>query len=542
MRLLDLAPELLDEIIGYCMPVGFESFALTCKGSYTYCRPQIALHNRLSKRWKYTTNQFPRQHDTLRLLLEIVKEPLVAQYIQHLDLWDYHRSYETDVPRLIPIVNNVYDPEADFRDDEATMLEIKDLIMHSSIPRYLALAGIDAEDWWMQFSVPRIPSGTTSRGRNASNDLPSKINQEYAFLALLFLLPNLRSLAPYYEWSDLNVYEEDSHQQHYVYPVLDALVEQSHKPHSIGQPLSNLATILPNYTGGSQARASLGPLQWFMQLPSVTALYGVSCLASSNNNRYGFYFSWRYLSIPNNLTRLELAYSDIDPDNISRLLSSTRQLQSFRFHYQWKGTGIRPPWSAQLFVEAVAECCGPTITELAVTLAVDDYIKHGVQSFLGFPKLEKLEIDLRILCGPSRESGRELVWSLAERRYRVPEGVCAWSQVELPCLASILPKSLECVHINIDGSRDGLDVMALLSDFTEERAALVPGLEKVLFRRWHVGLEKELVEAEGCEFEIVEPHSNPSRSSRRRPAFWMREFEVHADGVTSNYMIVPDRF
>lgn len=144
MALLDLAPEILDEIIGCCMPEGFESFALSCKGLYVYCKPRIPLYKRLSRLWKHLANEFPMQRDYFRILLEIAKEPLVARYIQHLDL--LHRL---DPTSLEP------DPVAYFRYKEKDMHTIRDLIMTSSIPQYLALADIDPEDRCEQLSIPR---------------------------------------------------------------------------------------------------------------------------------------------------------------------------------------------------------------------------------------------------------------------------------------------------------------------------------------------------------------------------------------------------
>jgi hypothetical protein len=526
MALSSLAPELLDEVINYCMPDGFESLVLSCKALYAYCQPKIPLHNRLSKRWKHATNEFPRHHDTLRILLEIVKEPLVARYIYHLNLWDLQQP--------ISIGN---DPEARFRDDETTMQKIKDLIMESPLSRYLALADIDPDDWWSQLFIPR-----TERHRNIPRYSyrrdyePAKMNEEYAFIALLFLLPNLQSLTPFREWCHINMDDTNHHAAQYIYPVLDALVKHSNASNSPGLPLSKLETLYPSCLQRFDQRTAFQNLQWFLQLPSVTTMYASSC---SNESVTSYLpFSWRMASIPSNVTRLELSYCDMDVEDISTLLSNTPRLQVFKYGHQYiGGPGLLPPWSPQLFVETIAKNCGPTLTELAVTLHSGANIEHGVQDFLVFTKLKKLEIDLLVLFGPSKESGRVRFC----RGREVPEGTCRWQMAELPCLASILPESLERIDFNFTDA--GPAMLALLTDFTEERAARLPALKKVIFRQWidtqshweGPETERDLVEAEGCDFEVytVVPALEHWERSRQNMALWVREFQEKVELETN---------
>jgi len=516
MALIELAPELLDEIVGYCMPEGFESFALACKGSYIYCKPRIPLHNRLSRLWKHATNEFPMHRDAFWILLEIAKEPLVARYIQHLDL----------LHRLDPI-NLGPDPVTYFEYNEEDMHTIRYLIMSSSIPRYLALADIDPEDWCGQLSIPRRRNSQNVPWRaNMPEVEPSDLNGS---LALLMLLPNLQTFTPCREWNDLNVYTKDDYETQYIYPVLDALVKHSHDPHSMGKVLPKLQNIYPSYSRGSDDEAAFRNHQWFFQLPSITSIYTISSAAIKGESGHDFSFSWRMPKTQSNLTRLELAYSYMDVESISLILSNTPRLQVFKFGRQQKRAGVIPPWSAQDFVEAVATNCGSTLKELAVTLH-SGHIEHGVQNFFGFSNLKKLEIDLQILCGPSIESGRGRVWKGEHYpgKWKVPDCISGWDPAELPCLASILPGSLERVDIDIiDNLFSGRALMALLTDFTEERAALLPALEKVLFRQWGSDSERDLVEAEKCEFEVCTLHEDSGRyfNSQRKLALWIRKIE-----------------
>jgi hypothetical protein len=229
---------------------------------------------------------------------------------------------------------------------------------------------------------------------------------------------------------------------------------------------------------------------------------------------------------------------------MSLILSNTPRLQVFKYEQAHIGApGVIPRWSSQKFVEAIAKNCGSTLTELAVTLHSSGSMKHGVQDFLAFTKLKKLEISLWILCGPSKESGR----AYSKWGSNLPEGACRWQQAELPCLASILPESLERVDINFTDS--GPAVMALLTDFTEERATRLPALKKVLFRQWTGQLcqqeilytERDLVEAEGCEYEVYksDPALEHWMDQRGNMALWVREFKEKVEVETNLGRFVP---
>lgn len=115
-------------------------------------------------------------------------------------------------------------------------------------------------------------------------------------------------------------------------------------------------------------------------------------------------------------------------------------LQVSKYGKQQNGAGIRPQWSPQVFVKAVATNCGSTLKEWAVTLHSHGNIEHGVQTFLGGLNLNKLEIDFQILCGLSKETGRARVWMRREHStssWQVPDSMRRWEAAELPCLACL---------------------------------------------------------------------------------------------------------
>lgn len=519
MHLLELAPELLDEIITWCISLGFESFALSCKTVYTCCKPKIILHNKLGKRWRRVTKIYPRRADTLHILHEIAKEPFIARYITSLRLWELSEQ----------INNDKNEPKADFLNDAIAVQRIKDLILSSEVSPYLKEANVEPEEWWTQFLVHRPWDHLYGSGNPTCNE-PSPGNDEYIFLSLLFLLPNLQSLTPSRNWGELNWDNEECHEWQLLVSVLDAFVKVSNNAHSMGQPLTNLKTIYPSYRQGCHLRMPLRDIQWFLQIPSVMTVYALSCLAVDDGIT-GIPFSWRNEGISSNVTRMELAYCCMDDDGISKLLYNTPKLQIFKYGHECKWYDCGHEWNAGSFVKAIARHCGQTITDLAITCHRVDYIKNGVTKFNNFPKLKSLEVDIIALCGPPEESGQvhgQMVETL--------EGVKKWEVNELPCLATMLPASLEGLEVNIDFTGpDEIALKALLTGFREQWAARLPKLEKVLFRQPKIDTARKLVEDAGCEIEAWSPSKG---SQRLRMPLWIREFEEKA-GVEYTYRSPP---
>ncbi|KAF2801223.1 hypothetical protein K505DRAFT_227205 [Melanomma pulvis-pyrius CBS 109.77] len=517
MNLLDLAPELLDEIITWCMPLGFESFALSCKTVYSYCKHKIILHNTLRKRWRRVTNRFPGRADILHILHEIAKEPLIARYITSISLWELRGQIQKDKNGL----------GADLRNDAIAMQRTKDLILSSELPRYLKEANIEPEEWWTQFLVHHPWDNVKDSGD------PSGItgNEPYLFLSLLFLLPNLQSLTPSPNWGQLDWGTEDCHEyQLPLLSVLDAFVRVSGKAQYMGQPLTNLKTIYPCRRQGCHIRMPLRNIQWFLQILSVMTVYATSCLGVDDGIT-GIPFSWHTESISSNVTRIKLAFCCMDEDNISKLLCNTPQLQIFKYGHECKWYDCEYEWDAGSFVTAIARRCGQTITELAITCHCVDYIKNGVTTFNNFPKLKKLEVDIIALCGPPEESGQ-----VHGEMVELPDGVKKWEVDELPCLATMLPASLESLEVNIDFTdREETALKALLEGFREQWVARLPELKKILFRQPNIDTARKLVEDAGCE---IEAWNSAFGSQRIRMPLWIREFEEKA-GVNYTNRSVP---
>ena len=536
MELLDFTPELLDEIISWSMPAGFESLALSCKTVYMRCESRIRRHNALKKRWSRAINVGSRGRDTLRLIHEIAKDPLIARYITSLCLWG--RPKDVDPMYLFEEL------DVDFRHDKAAVQQIKDLILGSPIRSYLQEAGVKLEEWWEQFLMARsywiYPEQI--KVPDLVGDKPTKDNEEYAFVSLLFLLPNLKSVTPHGSWNDVD-WSPGSHETQFIFPVLDALVKASNNSTWATHPLGSLETVFPWCHPGYERKTRFDHIQWFAQLPSAKTVYVTSCTATDPFMASSS-FSWRNQAFSSNITRLEFAFCCVNANNISNLLSHMPKLQVFKYSHEIKQQGQFLDWDAGPFVDAVAKHCGTTIIELAVTLNNrTGHIESGVTSFHNFKKLKRLEIDLQILCGPPADSRRRLGYY-----GRVLAGVEKWGLDDLSCLATLLPTSLEAFIVYIERSEhDERALEVLLKGFREERARRLPDLEKLLFRQWYDdsswspladkdrGNDKirSLVQDAGCELEAYLPQHQISHHRDRKERFplWIREFEDKVGGV-----------
>lgn len=91
MALTRLPTELLDDIISYVLPEGFESLALTCQKTFALCTPFVEHHNKLRSHFQDFTyyNRLDDPSYTIKtafdLITRIAVEPVVARYFRHAD-------------------------------------------------------------------------------------------------------------------------------------------------------------------------------------------------------------------------------------------------------------------------------------------------------------------------------------------------------------------------------------------------------------------------------------------------------------------------
>ncbi|KAL5116977.1 hypothetical protein ACEQ8H_005062 [Pleosporales sp. CAS-2024a] len=499
MGLLDLPPEILDLIIDATLPNGLESFVLTCKAVSERAQTQVVRHNQLKRRWSRTTNASPsRRGDTLDIIYEISRDPIIADYIASLNLWD--RRTADQVQRKL----NGYD----FRYDELAMSNIKTFLQRT------ALFSADGEnyDWWT-----RILDEDT-----ATDDL--SVDKLYATVTLLTLLPHLKTLQLPDRWHEVRKEEAAE----YLVPAVEALVTMSNKSSSPRRALASLETILPFVEEGYDVRASLQCLQPFMCLKSIRNLFAVSCVAVENDWN-DVPFEWTLTGAKSPLTRIELASCCIDSRSLSVLLANTPAVTVFRYSHQTKWDGLEHDWNPGAFLEVIANYLGEQLVELAITIdELHGQVINGLSSFMRFIKLEKLEVDVQPFCGPPLESGQRL-----GRNSYLPPGATPWSHVDIPCMGDMLPVSIRELHVNTDYPEPAEDALrALFKNIKDRREDKLVFLAKTVIRQYRSSSARELAERHDCLLESFEENvSNP------RPRFmmpqWKRNFDVAVGGIVT---------
>jgi hypothetical protein len=496
MGLLDLPPEILDLIIDVTAPSGLESFVLTCKAVFERAKSQILHHNELKRKWGHINNAIAaRRGDTLSILYEISREPVIAEYITSLSLWDRRAEHEVENEL------NGYD----FREDGNAMIGIKALLRNAE---YYAMA--DQDEWWRQI----IEEDERSEDAN--------IDKLYATVALLSLLPNLKTLQLPDRWHEVRRNEAAES----LVPAVESLITMSNASRRGLRPMSSLETILPFVEEGYDVRAGLQCLQPFMCLNSVRNLYAVSCVAVEDDWS-NVPFEWSVSSLSSPLTRIELASCCIDAGALSVLLANTPAVTIFRYSHQTKWDGLESDWNPGAFLEVIANYCGDHLLELAITIdELHGEIVNGLSSFMRFSKLEKIEVDVFPFCGPPVESGQRL-----GRDAFIPTGSSPWGHTDIPCMGDMLPTSIRELHVNTDYPSPSKDALqALFKNIKERRWDKLIHLEKTIIRQYKASTARQMAHKHSAILEVFD-EGVPNPRPRSMMPQWKREFDARVGGI-----------
>lgn len=496
MPLLELPPELLDLIIVCTQPSGLESFVLTCKAIYVRAGSQIDRHNALKRRWKHTTNAVSeRRGDTLKIIYEISCDPIAAEYIEYLSLWD--RRLDDEVDHSFQ--------GYDFRQDKDAMQSIKDLLFYTKF-----FANADREEWWDQ--MLKEDSAHDEEG----------VDKLYASVALLSLLPNLKTLQLPDRWHEIRLGEAAEA----LVPSVESLVAMTNSRKRLSVPLQSLETILPFVEEGYDVRVGLQCLQPLMALRSVRNLYAVSCVAVEDDWG-GMPFHWPNYSPRSPLTKLELAYCCMDARGLSALLVNTPELTTFRYSHQTKWDGLEYDWNAGEFVDVLANYCGDRITDLALTIdELHGEIINGLSSFMRFTKLQVLEVDVRPFCGPPLESGQQL-----GRNASMPTGASPWTHADIPCLGDMLPQSIKELHVNTDFPEPSEQALiALFKNIKARRQTKLTQLKKQIIRQYRSCTARGIADDHNITLEVFDADTEDPRPRSMMPQ-WKRQFDRYVGGI-----------
>ena len=496
MGLLDLPPEILDLIIDRTAPSGLQNFVLSCKTVYGRSASQIKQHNALRRAWSHTTNMSPsRRGDTLAVLYEISREPIIAEYIESLFLWD--RRADDEVRE---------DPGAyNFRDDDKAMQDIKDLLRSSEY-----YANATEEEWWSHI-LEEDKAGDQSN-----------MDKLYATVALLSLLPNLKTLQLPDRWHEVR----DGESAEALVPNVQSLVTMSNAKGHRQKPLAQLETILPFVEEGYDIRVGLQCLAPFMALKSIKSLYAVSCVALEDDWG-GIPFNWLIPNTKSPLTRVEFACCCMDATGLSAFLSNVPALRVFKYSHQTKWDGLEHDWNAGEVLETLANYCSNTLVDIALTIdELHGEVVNGLSSFLRFTKLEKLEVDVECFCGPPLESGQR-----QGREARIPPGATAWGHVDIPCMGDMLPESMRELHVNTNFPEPSEAALkALFKNIVDRRKDKLQRLHTAVIRQYRSSTAKHIAHDHGVVLEVFDEGVENPRPRSMMP-LWKREFDSLVGGI-----------
>ncbi|KAF2834030.1 hypothetical protein CC86DRAFT_312307, partial [Ophiobolus disseminans] len=495
MELLDLPVELLDQILDLTLPSGLESFALSCKAVYARAAAQILRHKTLKQQWRRTTFTNHHRGDLFRILYDISRDALAGQYVEVLDFLNAHHACEGC--------------DEDFRVSKEVMQQIKTTVLDSAL---FEIACVDATEWW-----DAIAAQQKSGGPNGYGD----VDAVHAFTSLMDQLPNLKTLQLPPGWYNAWSLDYDTDTETNLTAVFDVMIQASSIDDGRGRPLGKLGFLLPTEDVGHDDRAPFQRLEPFMGLKTLRELYATNCVACDDGYT-GLPFEWRFPETRSSLRRVELTCCCMDADGISQLLSHTPLLVVFRYSHECKWHGCLFDWNAGEFAEAIAQHCGRSITDLAITC--DTFygdIVNGVSSFRRFSKLRQLEIELRVLCGPPLDSGQRN----SEEDYVVPEGQIQWSVGDLPCWADMLPETIVETHINTDDftEQDEAALEALLKDFPERRESRLSNLSQFMIRQYRDDSARALAKRAGAELLVFDQDGRQFPPREMMPA-WRQRF------------------
>lgn len=451
--ILNLPPEILDEISSQLLPHSIESFVLTCRTLYVRSAPIIQRHNAYRARWRKTTHQGFR-NDLSAMLLEIVNDPLSAQYIEKLHLWD-QRSHE-EISAAMSKAKNRYDGQwiAHHWQPLVEMVKESAILKEADVDAELWLDDLRWESWCCRENSDVLNHDYRMHVNCVNDDGP---HLTITLLTLLLLFPELKELGLPAFWKGLRENEPQASEE--IYPACQRLLKhliqrpRFDSPHIGPSSLGKLETLLPYGKPGYDERIALQNIEYFLPLPNLQNVYSVSGIADFDGYT-GIPFDWQpHNSVVNMVfRRLELSSCVCDGEGLRRLLSRTPLLEVFKYHLEVKWHGCGSELEAKPFLDAVGDCVGTTLKELAIITIDATQIEEPISDFKAFSRLEKLECDFNDL---------------------LPEG-------EPVSLMKILPTTLKEVIFDVKGYELHLyDFELYLSDIRERKAMGFLELESV---------------------------------------------------------------
>ena len=515
MGLLDMPFDVLDGILDLSLPSGIEGLTLSCRAIYERATPQIRRHNKLKQRWRVTNNRWTRHTgDTLQILYEISLDPLIAEYIEVLDLHDWRAGMyfiAPDDPQGGRAHRWTTEIPTTLRNDQGALGSLKTFLDESF---QTTQCNVEIDEVWKDIMKGEICSDDDEYDEST-----------WTVVALLSLLPNLTTLRFPAWWKGPEGEAGNA---------LDVLVRAANVMDGRSKPLATLKNILHFMESRYEQKTPLQAMQHIMALSGMRELY-LNGAVAVDDGYTGHPFVWAYPEIVASITRMELAACCIDAEGLSALVAHTPNLVVFKYSHETKWHGCQYDWNPGTFAEALARYCGQSLIEVSITLdAMNGCIVNGASSFRSFPKLEKLEIDVDVFCGPSVKSGQRL--GSFDDAY-IPPGENPWTTGDISSIGSMLPDRIKEVQINTNYEKPDRDALqALLKNLREQRAERLHKLERIIVREFNGPGVEDLVEAAGATLEVLGAELG-GRYVRGNVPEWRRRISIRTQALLDGNIV-----
>lgn len=471
MALTRLPTELLDIIITFVLPEGFESMALSCRRIYALCTSFIERHKRLCSQFQNFA-YFEKSNDpsfiirsAFDLITRIAVEPLVARYVRRADFrvdsaFYHHRLKELMADRLIAdeLTDELTDELADelIADDLIVDVHCDEAVtrLFANSP-YLEQAGLD----WKEYCA------------EIEEDLKAARYSQHAAAFLLTLLPNVKVLWLPNEWKPLDATDK----------LIDAVVRKAKQSHlSCDRPsLARITKFGLSRPFETHKRFDLDLASSFLALPHIRSFHGPRCVAM-NDGHESIAPKHPYRDFGETLNSVNLSKCCIDEMGIADFLKHTTRLRKLKYSHSTNGNNRRQSWDICKFVTAIEREIGSQLEKLSISIVrLSGLIAPGEATMRNFKRLRKLEFPLDIAICNITAAARRVATSNEES----PIGVSTNHELD-DCeplfIGDLVPASVSRLSLISRGSdNDGKALDLMFRNFAAKKIAQLPALEKI---------------------------------------------------------------
>lgn len=453
MALTSLPVELLDKIIPWVIPEGFESIALSCRRIHALCTPFIQRHNTLRSHF-HNFNYYEKMIDpsfTIRtafdLITRIAVEPVVARYVRHADF-----KVDSVFMRGRPRESN-----PDYHCGDAVVKFFAD-------SPDLEQAGLDWQKYYAEID----------------EDLHAASYSQHAAAFLLTLLPNVETLILPQRWEPLPAPDK----------LIDAVVRKAKQSHHLPFDTPSLAQTTrfgPSISLGSQQRFDLAWASPFLALPHIRSFHGPRCVAMNGVGHRSIYASKdpHWDDFGGTLEAVHFVSCCIDELGIADFLRHTTSLRTLCYSHSTKGTRGRHDgdWDICKFVTAIEREAGSHLEELSVSICeLRGSLAPGRASMRAFQWLRKLEFPLEIATCNITAAAASPAAAMPDESLAIRDGSTSYHEPDDDELfiGNLVPASVSQLSLISSGTDDHVKALEVMfRHFAARKEVTLPALEEI---------------------------------------------------------------